>query len=126
MSNTRTITAKYAGTCNCGARFAAGARVRWISGTGVTTCPACSLKIIRRDTVNGYSVSVLGNADGDVLKVNVLVGSAEIAPAWMGFYADGTMAPLGGHNGMHNMDIMDFFDDAKSIARDVFKEALAA
>jgi len=114
MNRTRTINAKYPGTCNCGARFAAGARVNWIKGAGVTTCPSCRAK--REDTViDGKPVRIYRKA-GSVVRVSVLCGSCEVAPGWLTFGPD-TLPLVGGCNGLHNFDLWhDFGDEARAIA----------
>jgi|GEM_PF-4383479 len=114
MTTTRTITAKYPGTCNCGNRFTAGSKVNWAKGAGVTTCPACRAKC-ERTTVDGMPVKVWRKA-GAVVRVAVLGGSAEVAPGWLVFGPD--CAPLvGGCNGMHNFDLWhDFGTKAREIA----------
>jgi hypothetical protein len=117
MSTTRTIAAKYPGTCACRARFAAGARVNWIKGAGVTSCPAC-LPTSTIEIIDGLHVEIWRRAEA-VVRVAVLGGSSEVAPGWLVFGPD--CAPLiGGSNSMHNFDLWhDFGPKARAIAERV-------
>ena len=114
MTTTRTIAAKYPGTCACRARFAAGARVNWTKGSGVSSCPSCR-PVCDMSIVDGMHTKVW-TAAGKVVRVAVLGGSSEVAPGWLVFGSD--CAPLvGGSNGMHNFDLWhDFGAKARAIA----------
>lgn len=117
------ITAKYNGRCSCGARFNAGARVRWARGAGVTCCPSCKLTVLdrREITVRGVSLHLVVKGRGTVpTVVSVGVNSAELSGCGaIHVHRDGT-ANVGAASPMVRADMCDYLPHAREAALEVF------
>lgn len=117
----RTITAKYSGRCQCGARVNVGDRVKWARGSGVQVCKACSLRVMHRETVEPYRVVVKGR-DGQPSKVSVGVRTPMLhGQGAIHFDTEGKLTGVGAHRAMVRTELASHVPRAREAAMAVLE-----
>lgn len=115
------ITTKFPGSCSCGARVAAGSRVKWSKTAGIAVCGACAPKTLAKGQVehNGttYSVVIKGR-NGRVTSASVGVCTMElVGNGALHFAADGSLKGIGAGSPVVRADLAHYIDGAKAAAR---------